>query len=93
MLAQLCHPKKAALLALLSSDSPVQPLDLVCGHCGQTAEEASGKGLGLCRGSEGVRYCGKACQAAAWPGHKAACKARVEEREESTRPTFADASD
>jgi hypothetical protein len=33
-----------------------------------------------------VRYCGKECQLAAWPEHKEACKAKVKEREEKTRP-------
>jgi hypothetical protein len=79
MVAQHEHPDNAALLALLSGDGPSQPPGLVCDHCGKTAEEASGKGLGLCGGCRDVRYCGSECQAAAWPGHRAACKAREEE--------------
>jgi ankyrin repeat protein len=85
MIAQHYHPTNAALLALLSGDGPSQPPGLVCDHCGQTAEGASVDALRPCGRCYVVRYCGKECQLAAWPGHKAACKARVEEREEKTR--------
>ena len=83
--AMFRHPTNAALLALLSGSAPVQPPGLVCDHCGKTAEEASVKGLKVCRDCQDVRYCSKECQLAAWPGHKAACKARVKAREEKAR--------
>ena len=88
MLAQRDHPTNAALLMLLSSGSfgPAQPLPgTVCDHCGKTAEQASVKLLKVCGNCHGARFCNAACQTAAWPGHKAACKARVKEREEATK--------
>ena len=85
MLAQHNYPTNAALLELLSGDGPAQPPGLACDHSGKTAEETSGKGLRLCGQCYVVRYCGKVCQLAAWPEHKAACKARAAEREEFTR--------
>jgi hypothetical protein len=85
MVARTCHPTNAALLALLSGDAEAQPLGLVCDHCGKTAEQASVRSLKDCGKCYAVRYCGKKCQLAAWPGHKEACKARVEEREERMR--------
>ena len=85
MLAQHHHPTNAALHSLLSGDGPVQPLELVCDHCGQTAEEASVQALKVCRGCQDVRYCGGACQTAAWEEHRAACEERAKEREEMTR--------
>jgi hypothetical protein len=87
LFAQHYYPTNAALLALLSSDAPAQPLGLVCDHCGTTAEQASVRSLKDCGRCYAVRYCGKKCQLAAWPGHKEACKARVIEREERTRVT------
>ena len=86
MFAQQWHPKNAALLALLFGAAPAQPPGLVCDHCGLTAEQASVKSLKDCGKCNDVRYCGKDCQLAAWPGHKAACKARVKELELKTHP-------
>ena len=87
MIAQLKHPTNAALLTVLSGGgSPAQPLPgTVCDHCGKTAEQASVKLLKVCGNCHSVRFCNAACQTAAWPGHKAACKARVKEREEATK--------
>jgi ankyrin repeat protein len=86
MIAQALHPTNAALLALLSGDAPEQLFGLVCDHCGKTAEEASVRSLKDCGKCYVARYCGKECQLAAWPEHKVACKAKVKEREERTRP-------
>ena len=88
MFAQYCHPTNAALHAVLSGAGPAQPPGTVCDHCGLTAEQASVKKLRECGKCYIARYCGKECQLAAWPGHKAACKARVKEREELSRPNI-----
>jgi hypothetical protein len=85
MAAQHYHPTNAAMLALLSGDGSMQLPGLVCDHCGKTAEEASVRSLKDCGKCYAARYCDKKCQLAAWPGHKAACKARVEEREKESR--------
>ena len=85
MYAQREHPTNTTLLALLSGAGPAQPPVLVCDHCGKTAEQASVTSLKTCRDCNVARYCGKECQLAAWPGHKAACKARVKERETMMR--------
>jgi hypothetical protein len=41
-----------------------------CGQCGMTERSK----LRECSGCKSVRYCGKVCQKAAWPEHKATCK-------------------
>lgn len=43
----------------------------VCAGCGSSGAPK----LRQCRGCSSTLYCGEACQRAAWPGHKAACKA------------------
>jgi hypothetical protein len=43
----------------------------VCAQCG--ARGSSECPLRLCGGCRGARYCGGACQAAAWPGHFSEC--------------------
>jgi hypothetical protein len=48
-----------------------------CARCEIAAEllEASGTGkLKECSGCRAVRYCGRPCQLADWPAHKATCK-------------------
>ena len=85
MLAQQFQPSNGALLALLSGNVPAQSLCLTCDQCGLTAEQASVKVLKGCGKCFVMRYCGKDCQAAAWPGHKEACKARTKAREQSSR--------
>jgi hypothetical protein len=48
--------------------APAEPaLEPVCAQCGGPATER-------CAGCRGVHYCGRACQKAAWPGHKRLCK-------------------
>ena len=86
MLAQHCHPTNAALLALLSGHGPANLPGTVCDHCGKTAAQASVNNLKACSECHDARYCGAACSAAAWPGHKAACRARAKEREEKAKP-------
>jgi ankyrin repeat protein len=89
MFAQQWQPTNTALLALLSGSAPARPPGMVCDHCGLTAEQASVKSLKACAKCSDVRYCSKECQLAAWPGHKEACKARVQEREQKIpRPVY-----
>ena len=52
----------------------------MCDHCG-----ALGKDLSRCVRCQHAHYCGKACQKAAWRGHKATCKQLCEELEERER--------
>lgn len=56
----------------------------------RTALLHASKGFQVCRGCQLVRCCGKECQLAACPGHKAACEARAAEQEEKSRPTTVD---
>ena len=84
--AQHWHPTNAALLALLSGAGPANPPSTVCDHCGKTAAQASVNSLKGCSECHAVRYCGAACGAAAWKGHKKACRARAREREEKAKP-------
>jgi ankyrin repeat protein len=83
MIARQYHPTNEALHALLSGNTAGQPFGLVCDHCGKTAEQAyaDASSLKACSSCYDARYCGELCQRAAWPEHKAACKARVKERE------------
>ena len=84
--AQHFHPSNAALIALLSGQGPAQLPGTVCDHCGKTAAQASVNNLKGCEQCQAVRYCGAACQTAAWQGHKKACRARAAEREAATKP-------
>jgi hypothetical protein len=45
-----------------------------CALCGRTAERLENGKLRECSGCRSVRYCGKDCQKADWPAHKATCK-------------------
>ena len=79
MLALQEHPTNAPLLALLSGRGPANPPGTVCDHCSKTPEQASVKILKACGGCQAARFCSAACLAAAWPGHKQACKERSAE--------------
>ena len=83
MVAQQFQPNNAALLALLSGQAAQLP-GTVCDHCGKTPAQASVPYLKTCGECQSVRYCGAACSAAAWRGHKAACRARLAEVEAKT---------
>jgi ankyrin repeat protein len=79
MAAEHFHPSNAALHALLSGAGPAALPGTVCDHCGKTPAQTSVPYLKTCGDCQSMRYCGAACSAAAWSGHKAACKARVAE--------------
>jgi ankyrin repeat protein len=83
MFAQRKHPSNAELHALLAGRGPALAPGTVCDHCGRP-EEAS-RHLKNCDGCRAARYCGVACQTAAWPAHKEECRRRKAHREHSTR--------
>ena len=86
MIAQHEHPGNAALLALLSGAGPAHPPGTVCDHCGKTPAQANVNILKACGNCHAARFCGADCAAAAWPGHKVACRARMAEVEAKTKP-------
>ena len=90
MHARQFQPTNEALHALLSGHGPANPPGTVCEHCGKTAAQASVSSLKVCGNCRAARFCNAACQTAAWPGHKVACKARVKEREEAAKPEILD---
>ena len=87
MVAQREHPSNAELHALLAGQGPALAPGTVCDHCGRP-EEAS-RHLKNCDGCRAARYCGVACQTAAWPAHKDECRRRKAERERRTAITIA----
>jgi hypothetical protein len=83
MIAQSMHPANAELHALLSGRGPAQAPGMTCDQCGVLEDPDSRlKSCGLCNAA---RYCGVACQTAAWSVHKKACRKLVAAREENTR--------
>ena len=58
-----------------SAPPPAGPfvLDLHCSHCGKELFNTFGSTHKRCGGCTRVGYCGKECQTAHWPAHKAAC--------------------
>lgn len=65
------HPTDVHLHALLRGESP----EPTCDACGKRASQAPKGKLLVCT-CQGVHYCGKPCQTAAWAGHKGGCKQR-----------------
>ncbi len=55
-----------------------------CAGCGITAEVLAHGKLKECSTCRSVRYCGRACQKADWPAHKATCKRLQAARGRST---------
>ena len=55
-------------------------LDLHCAHCGKELFNTLGSTDKRCGSCARVGYCGKECQRAHWPAHKAACAAATVER-------------
>lgn len=78
-LLQALQRKKAAGNSTLtsSSSSGRPPVDDVprCDFCGKKdgPDGGGGKGLLVCGRCKRARYCGAACQRAAWKGHKGDC--------------------
>ena len=87
MLAQEFQPDNGALLALLSGAGTSALPGTVCDHCGKTPAQANVNILKACGNCHAARFCGADCAAAAWPGHKKACRARQAEVEAKTKPT------
>lgn len=50
-----------------------------CDECGKTSS-----GQRACKACHTARYCSRKCQLAAWPAHKAACKAARKEAQQAT---------
>ena len=61
--------KRQAKLRAVDEASDLRP----CAHCG--AKEVHASQLKRCGACNDPVYCSKECQTAAWPAHKAACKA------------------
>ncbi|KAJ6592842.1 hypothetical protein B0H19DRAFT_1245657 [Mycena capillaripes] len=60
--------------------------NITCGGHGCTNSKLSGASMRLCRQCKAVNYCGRECQRADWPRHKAWCKsqaARMAQEEEA----------
>jgi len=85
MLAQQKHPANTAMLDLLAGRGPEHPPGTVCDGCGRPEAEVQ---LHPCSGCWAARYCSSACNAAAWPAHKAECKRLQAAREERSTPTL-----
>ena len=52
---------------------PVTPKwETQCAHCGKPSSETVK--LSICTRCKAIKYCGAACQKAAWPKHKLVCK-------------------
>jgi ankyrin repeat protein len=86
MVAQCEHPSNEELHALLAGEGPALAPGTVCDYCGRP-EEAS-RHLKNCDGCRAARYCGVACQTAAWPAHKEECRRRKAQRERRTGVTI-----
>jgi len=67
------------------------PAAAACAHCGATAGPGGGR-LQRCSGCKAVLYCARACQAAAFPGHKAACRAAAVPRSSAVAAAGSDSS-
>jgi len=87
MCAEQEYPANTALLDLLAGRGPEHPPGTVCDGCGRPETEVQ---LHPCSGCWSARYCGSACNAAAWPAHKAECRRLQAEREERSTPTMFD---
>jgi hypothetical protein len=83
VVAQALHPANAELIALLSGRGPAQAPGTTCDQCG-IREEANSR-LKSCSRCNAARYCGAACQAAAWSVHKKVCRKIVAAQEHMTR--------
>jgi ankyrin repeat protein len=83
MVSQHFHSADAELHALLSGRGPAQAPGMTCDQCGVLEDlDSRLKSCSLCNAA---RYCGVACQTAAWSVHKKACRKLVAAREEKTR--------
>ena len=83
MVAQQYHSTNTQLHALLSGRGPAQAPGMTCDQCGVLEDPDSR--LKSCSMCNAARYCGVACQTAAWSVHKKACRKLVAAREEKTR--------
>jgi len=85
-LLDLLHPSNTALLDLLAVRGPEHPPGTTCDRCGCVEDPASH--LMPCSGCQVARYCGIACQHAAWAAHEPECGRLKAEREHRTRINF-----
>jgi hypothetical protein len=86
-IAQLFHPEKRELRALLDGSVPPSQCGAKCDRCGKAAS-ACRKGLNVCP-CERALYCSTACQLAAWGEHSAECLRLRAAKEKATAPRTA----
>ena len=76
--ARLYRPQNLAMETMQNVTAALNALGVkTCLACGKAGAKS------LCTGCRSVSFCGKACQRAAWPGHKKECRRIVREKAEA----------
>ena len=92
--ARIHHADDAELVALLegSGGAAGVPPPQLCDGCGIPSSQAPGGKLRACSACQSVAFCGTACMAQAWPGHRAQCQRIQAAKEEKGRIKLIDPS-